>query len=157
MTETELALAQYKLRTDIENRKLKDSEDLEDCGCGFGSPGVLDSVEHVRIAAIAKYGGDGKTQEAAINDFLKVATQITEGQLFGRDCEPTLTDKLEALKKEVGEDTFKGLLSNPRVESLANAAWQRADDIRANAALTEIAALFNGAVSRDDIACFLSL
>jgi hypothetical protein len=113
--------------------------------------------ERVRVAAIVKFGGEGQSHQDAVRAFLAAATDIVTKHVGELDQEPNFSSKLEALKKEVGEDNFKGLLANPHIEAMADAAWQNADDARTASALTEISAIFNGAVSEDDIACFLGL
>lgn len=116
------------------------------------------SIDRVVIAIIAKYGYNDVTGEIrpgheAIRAFVedvKALEARSEAQAL-----PTLGSKLEALKAEVGEDNFKGLLANPRIETLAEAAWERSGQVKLEDCFVEAAKLLNDAVSPNDIANFM--
>lgn len=112
--------------------------------------------DKVRTAIAVKFG-EGRSVDQAVQFFMDFADKTIAGKVGDSNTEPTLLEKLEALKREVGEDIFKGLLANPTIQSLADDAWQRDYDTRMSSALKIIAVEFNGAVSEEDVAYFIGV
>lgn len=117
------------------------------CTCG------TDPFALVKVAIVVKYGGSVK--EAAFK-FNSDVDAILDKHGVGKDEEPSLTTKLEALKAEVGEETYNKLLANPEVEKMASRAYRRSTEGRNEAAITEIAALLNNAIPEEQLAFVLS-
>lgn len=110
--------------------------------CGCSSP-----LAFLRVAVIAKYGG--KPEEAAFKFLEDVAAIQAKNNLA--DTEPTLTEKLDALKAEVGAETYEKLLANPEVERMASRAFRRTQDTRIENVTAQISALLNNALDESDI------
>lgn len=107
----------------------------------------------LRVALVVKYGGN--LSEAA-NKFIEESEVVLNrcGVDF-KDSEPTLTEKLDALKASVGDETFQKLLANPEVESMASRAYRKARGAKSDKALIEISTLFNDAIPVDQLASIL--
>lgn len=75
---------------------------------------------------------------------------------MGKGVEPTLQQKLDALKATVDATTFEKLLANPEVERMATRAFNKANEGKSDQALDEIAALFNNALPTSVLACALA-
>lgn len=103
-------------------------------------------LQLLRAAVIAKYGG---TPEEAAFKFLQDVAAITPNSVGG--AEPTLAQKLEALKAEVGEATYEKLLQNADIERLASRAYRRTADFNAEKIVEGISKLLNGALDTVDI------
>lgn len=113
--------------------------DLVQCQCG------PDPYYILKVAIIIKYGPN--IRESAFK-FVEETEAIFKKHGVN-DEPPSISDKLEALKASVGEAMFEKLLSNPEVERMASRAYRRADEVKCDAALSEISALFNDAVDTE--------
>lgn len=128
------------------------------CGCGPGhhahaseeatTTDLGPTIEKFTTAVQAKYG-KGKSPEVALQSFMEDVRVIMADA--DADDSPTLKDKLDALKDDVGEEYLKGLLSNPRIESMAAQAWEEKNSDAYEDTLEKICKLLNGALTPDEM------
>jgi hypothetical protein len=131
--------------------ELPGPEQAEGCVCDCGT----DLLDLLLVACVTKYGGCDK--EAAFK-FVSEAEAILvkyKADLGNTRTWPTLPEKLDALKAQVGEETYNKLLVNPDIERIAGKAARSVLRQRAETALAEIVALFNGAISMGDMALIM--
>lgn len=122
-------------------------EDSGPCTCG------TDPFALVKVAILVKYGG---TIKEAAYKFTTDVESILDKHGVNQDEEPSLTTKLEALKAEVGEETYNKLLANPEVEKMASRAYRRSTEGKSDTALAEVSALLNDAIPVEQLAFVLS-
>jgi hypothetical protein len=105
-------------------------------------------ASNFRTAIIVKYGPGLK--EAAFK-FAEVCDAILKKHAVVSDADPTLEEKLGALQKAVGEETFKSMLANPAIERIAQRQYDQEDSRRFDAAACEISAVFNDAFEHEEV------
>jgi len=102
------------------------------------------AVDLLQLAVIVKYGPNN--MESAFKFIEESSAIITKYGLSENAPPPSLQQKLDALKANVGEENFKLLLANPEVERMGARALRKDAEAKTNLALKEISALFNHAI-----------
>jgi hypothetical protein len=110
---------------------------------------ACDPTAKLKVACLVKYGGS--IGEAAFKFVEESGAILKKYGVSTDDTEPGLSDKLEALKAAVGPENFEKLLANPDIDRLSTRAFRADYGRREATALQEVCALFNNAISADEM------